>query len=134
MKPVKYLVVFLFWLIFFQLLDYYFYASHLSQTNDRFVFGFIGNNLTASTVAVIFLSLIYIIIPKTKAILLLFSILSAGTISNIIERIFYGGAIDYINIWLVPSFNPSDIAIVMMVGLITICLLKNKFYDNKYLF
>jgi len=45
------------------------------------------------------------------------SILLAGTLGNLIDRVFMGHVVDYINIYIFPVFNLADICIDIGVGL-----------------
>lgn len=55
--------------------------------------------------------LIFLFIKSSKKYLLPLTIISVGALSNIIDRIFYPGVIDYINIGFWSIFNLSDIYI-----------------------
>ena len=48
------------------------------------------------------------------------SILLAGTLGNLIDRILLGHVVDYINIYIFPVFNLADICIDIGVGLFLI--------------
>lgn len=48
------------------------------------------------------------------------SILLAGTLGNLIDRILLGHVVDYINIYIFPVFNLADICIDIGVGLFII--------------
>jgi len=57
------------------------------------------------------------------------SMILAGGISNLIDRIFYGGVVDYLNITKLiktfPIFNIADCIIIIGLILFTICTFKN---------
>jgi lipoprotein signal peptidase len=125
MKKGKYFLLFLCSLVILQLVDYLFYKANFYQINTRFLFGYIGNNLIAVFVAVIFLILFYLVIPKSKTTLL-FIFLSSAVLSNIVDRIFYSGVIDYIKIWFIPTFNLADIVIVASVILVSFQMIRKK--------
>jgi len=55
------------------------------------------------------------------------ALLVGGAASNLIDRIFVGGVIDYISVWKFPVFNLADISIY--VGLIS--LLLSGYLSNK---
>lgn len=49
----------------------------------------------------------------------------AGAISNLIDRVWYGGVIDFIQLsvgsWNFPVFNGADIFIVTGIGIMVLC-------------
>lgn len=66
---------------------------------------------------------------KTSQIKLcfIFFVVFLGGLSNLIDRIFYGGVLDYIKIFIWPIFNFADILVVIGVVLLGI----NLFYIGK---
>lgn len=120
----KYFLLFLVSLAILQISDYLFYISNPYAINSKFVFGVYGDNILATVIALFLLLAIYFIIPKTKIILVLFLFLLTGTVSNIIDRFVYGGVVDYIKIWFIPTFNLADIVIIASVILIFLKVLK----------
>ncbi|HEC63868.1 MAG TPA: signal peptidase II [bacterium] len=50
---------------------------------------------------------------EDKADIYLISVLLGAGIGNFVDRIFRGGVIDYIDIWLIPTFNLADLAITL---------------------
>lgn len=50
----------------------------------------------------------------------------AGGISNLLDRMFYGGVVDFITLPFIPVFNLADILVVVGCVLIFIDLLKLK--------
>lgn len=101
--------------IFFQLINFIL-PTNLLVFNEKMLFGFAGNNtlaiilLSISIIALFFLSRKIILLSKVVWTLLL-----AGLISNLAERILRGGVLDYIRIGEFPSFNLADIAIVSSI-------------------
>lgn len=118
--------MFLCLLAILQLVDYLFYSSNIAQINNKFVFGYIGNNILAAAIAVIFLILIYLFIPKSKNITISYVFLASAVLSNVFERLFYAGVLDYIKIWFIPTFNLADIFIVISVVVISFRILQKK--------
>ena len=63
-----------------------------------------------------FLVLMYLIIQswrkKNQVLFLALVIILLGALSNLIDRMVYGYVVDYINIFIWPTFNVADIMIV----------------------
>jgi signal peptidase II len=57
----------------------------------------------------------------------------SGGISNIIDRFFFGGVIDYIKIWQFPIFNLADAAICFGVILLLIPMTGSWFILRKWM-
>jgi len=57
-------------------------------------------------------------------------IFSCG-LSNLVERIFYGGVIDYINIKILPVFNIADLMITISAIILIYSLVFYKSHPNK---
>lgn len=91
-----------------------------------------GNRSFLVAVGLISLLAIYWIFIKDKKLnnieIITYSFLVAGIIGNLIDRIFLGYIIDYLefilNGYYFPIFNLADSLIVISVGLISIALLK----------
>ncbi len=64
-----------------------------------------------------------------------YSLLIAGILGNLLDRIIYNGVIDFFSFQLfsynVPIFNIADTYIVIGVGLIFIELIRKEIYGNK---
>jgi len=112
MKRYKYPAMFLCTLLFLQLFSYIFYKFGLSQTNSQLFFGYFSGNYLAIILAIVLMILLYCIMPKQKIVFFAFFLLAAAAISNTIDRLIYGGVVDYIKIWFIPLFNFADIVIV----------------------
>lgn len=100
--------------------------------NTGIAFGMAQNNtLIILIINIIILSLIMLFIfrktLKTNLTITLFIIL-AGGFSNLLDRIFRGYVIDFIDIQIVkfPSFNVADIAVVLGILYLIIYVLKQK--------
>jgi signal peptidase II len=103
----------------FQLITYLM-PTQFVYLNTRLIFG----TLESATISIVLLSLaalisIYFLIITTKSRRLI-TFLLAGLISNLFDRIFRGGVIDYIYIHGFPMFNIPDIAIVVTITLLAI--------------
>jgi signal peptidase II len=91
-----------------------------------------GNRIFLITVAFISLGLIYWFFLKNKKLnkleIYTYSFLIAGIIGNLIDRIYYGYVIDYlefiINEYHFPIFNLADMMIVISVMIISYLTLK----------
>lgn len=55
-----------------------------------------------------------------------FQLVLAGGLSNLLDRVFRGGVVDFISFWFFPSFNLADIVIVVGVTLLSVDLLKSR--------
>jgi signal peptidase II len=65
-------------------------------------------------------------IPKKTSVMIYIALILGGTISNLIDRIFHGYVIDFIDLRIWPSFNIADAVITIgVIGLI-LYLLKRK--------
>jgi signal peptidase II len=90
--------------------------------NTGFFFGFIPvNGLIFSLILIVIwlaLSVIFVrFISQHKLIFATYiGFILLGGLSNIIDRIWYGGVIDYIAIASFPIFNLSDVFIVIGAG------------------
>ena len=85
-----------------------------TQINQNFIFGLVSNNVVLMLVSVVII-VVMICVAASRinhffwpAILIV-----SGAVSNIISRIIYGGVIDYIKIWFIPTFNVSDVLIIL---------------------
>ncbi len=52
---------------------------------------------------------------QKQMIFLPLSLIITGAVSNILDRLLYGGVVDFINIWQFPVFNLSDVYITIGV-------------------
>ena len=52
--------------------------------------------------------------------------LASGAVGNLIDRIFYGYVVDFMELWIIPIFNVADMLIVFSVILIVWNLLFSK--------
>ncbi len=72
-----------------------------------------------STTLIIIFFLIYIAIKKIQQKeyikSFLFSLIIIGAMSNLIDRLLYGGVIDFIKIWNFPVFNLADAYITISI-------------------
>jgi signal peptidase II len=79
--------------------------------NYQMIFGLIGDNFTAYLVSfLIFVLLVYLYFKNIIGLEII--LILAGLLSNVLDRLFYGGVIDYFSIFFTPKFNLADILIV----------------------
>jgi signal peptidase II len=94
-----------------QLIDFLAVKCLQYSLNQRLIFGLIGNNLTAYFLALaILIILIYLFWKKIVGIEAVFIL--AGLLSNVLDRIIYGGAVDYLSLFSIPKFNLADVCII----------------------
>lgn len=98
--------------------DRFFYTVH----NTGAAFGLFQNmTLILIVISIIVIGIIlYYYKSLTKASLTVYTgLILGGTISNLIDRIFLGYVIDFINFRIWPAFNLADLAITIgVIGLI----------------
>lgn len=96
--------------------------------NSGFLFGYVDSNLLASLVLVVgavstFWLAIVLNYPTYHYSLIF---LAAGLTSNLIDRTFRGGVIDYFLFGNFPAFNFADVCIVTSLALMAFLFLKQK--------
>lgn len=84
--------------------------------NPNFIFGLVQGNVLAIITSMIILLLMLIFSNKFLKLGLVMVV--AGLISNVADRFFYGGIIDYFKIWIIPTFNLADVLIIIGIILI----------------
>lgn len=100
-----------------QLIDYYFFKSgNFLYLNSKLFFGLIGNNLIAIILSLILIIIAYQILASKH--LLEYAIITGATLSNILDRIFYNGVVDYIQLPFLPNFNVADVLIILSLSVI----------------
>lgn len=97
----------------FIICDYALRYASFAVLNSSFIFGLAGTNLIAILISSVFLNLLWVIAGRNKSAYWPLVFISSAALSNILDRIFYGGVIDYITLPLVPKFNISDLVIVL---------------------
>ena len=97
-------------------------------TNTGISFGlFKGNNLAMIIIYLVVLGLlIYYLLKQKPMHQTWYYLIITGLIGNLIDRIFRGYVIDFINFKIWPVFNLADVFIVAGVVMIIIMLIKNK--------
>lgn len=99
--------------------------SDIINFNDRMLFGLYGNNFFS---IILSMTLIIVLLSLRKKHFFPVVFIVAGSISNIFDRLFYGGAVDYLKITNFPVFNISDILIVIGLFVLAFQLIKD---ENK---
>lgn len=106
----------------------FFNITHLNNTGIAFSF-FTGNNkiLLVINLAVILL-LVYVLKfnnLKKGSVYIAYGLILGGALSNLWDRFFYGGVIDYIDFKVWPVFNVADAAITIGAMLIVYSMFKD---------
>jgi signal peptidase II len=104
-------------LIFLQIADYFVHKYGSADVNYQFVFGVLGDNAIAIIVSLILIAILVVSHKKGLIETVPVYLISAGALSNILDRIFYGGVVDYFTLPLIPTFNLADICIVTGIGI-----------------
>jgi len=101
-------------------IDKFFYLSH--RVNKGAAWSFLaekswGIYVLSSISAIVSLILLYIIYKTNiKSLKIILSIIAAGSIGNLIDRVFFGGVIDFLEFhfgsYIFPTFNVADSLIV----------------------
>ena len=89
----------------------------------NFSFLFIWVNLSI----IIYLFLYFLFRLKKNNFLLPMALILGGAISNLLDRVFYGGVLDYLNFRSFPTFNLADTYITFGI----ILILKDAFFKKK---
>jgi lipoprotein signal peptidase len=85
------------------------------MVNNQFVFGLVGTNLIAILISIfIIIALIIFFLFQQKKYSLWILLLFTGAISILIDRLIYGGAVDYFPVYFFKT-NLADI--VLSIGI-----------------
>ena len=107
----KFIYISLTLLLLVQLVDFLVRDNLRFSLNQQLFFGLIGNNLIAYAIVIPVLTIIIYLFVK-KIIGIEACLIVTGLVSNIFDRIFYGGVVDYFSIFFIPKFNLADILII----------------------
>lgn len=80
--------------------------------NQSLFFGYLGNNIVGICVSIFLLLLLSIFCFRGYIQTTVYILVSGGAVSNLIDRISYGGVVDYIKFFNLPSFNFADLVII----------------------
>lgn len=117
-----------FLVLFLQYLVFIFSDSHIHVINSKIVFGFLLNNKIAIAIDIVVLFTgITVLFIKSQINSLGLIFFLAGVISNLLDRTFAGGVIDYFKIYNFPVFNLADVFIIFGVSVIGIDFLTSNF-------
>jgi lipoprotein signal peptidase len=84
----------------------------LATLNNGFVFGFLDSNSGAITLSFLAMILVVLFVYQKKISVLTGFLFILGATSNILDRIFYGGVVDYLQLFHISKFNLADVLIV----------------------
>lgn len=111
-KLLKILIIFFLLIAIFQLMDRMAVIFLNYYLNNQLIYGLTLNNQLAIASSVVILCLCIWLAVKLKINSFLIIIFVAAVISNVLDRIFYGGVVDYIGFFGFFIINPADIFIV----------------------
>ena len=100
-----------------------------STTNTGAAFGLFKDNTTSIiliSLIIIGLSLYYLIKSNVLILSIGLSFFFGGAVSNLLDRIFLGYVRDFIQVFIIPTFNIADMFNVIGAFLIIIYLVKKK--------
>jgi signal peptidase II len=104
-----------------------FHLTYITNTGSAFGL-FKGINLFFILFSIIVIVIILYFIKRIKenekALQLAVGLLLGGTIGNLMDRIFHGSVIDFIDFRIWPVFNIADSAVTISVALLIILLWK----------
>jgi len=103
---------------------------HITLVHNRgAAFGMLKNQTPIFVVTSIFaIVLIYLSLKenkRNKIFTLALSLILAGALGNLIDRLFFGYVIDFLDFRVWPVFNIADSAITIGAILLGICILKS---------
>jgi len=104
-------------LILLQAIDYIVQKYGTAEINSQLIFGTLGDNAIAVSISLILILILVISHKKGLIETAPVYLIIAGAISNILDRIFYGGVVDYFALSFIPTFNVADIFIVAGIGI-----------------
>ena len=109
-------------LVILQFTDFFIYNNFSIFLNPNFVFGLVQGNIFAIITSIIVLILILFFLNNY----LCFGhpLVIGGLISNIADRLFYGGTVDYFKLWIIPTFNLADVLIIIGIIFIVLKIIK----------
>ena len=110
--------LFLFVILILRVITRFFVFSTDYALNSKMCFGLYLNNAVAAAILALFFvvfAIWYYFKPKYQLPILLIEV---GILSNLMDRIFFDGVVDYLNFWFIPTFNLADVLIVIGIVLL----------------
>ena len=104
--------LFLILLVLDRLTKLYFFDVSVLNTGIAFSF-FVGNNLFLLVLGFLFFLGLCFWYLKEPSVGVVF--LAAGALGNVVDRLLYGGVIDFIDVGFWPVFNLADVFLVVGV-------------------
>ncbi len=104
--------LFLLTILILRVVTRFFVFSTDYTLNSKICFGLYLNNAVAAAILALFFvvfAIWYYFKPKYQLPILLIEV---GILSNLMDRIFFDGVVDYLNFWFIPTFNLADVLIV----------------------
>lgn len=126
MNHYKNIGLFIVLLTILRILARFFVDKNTGFINQKIFFGLVLNNSLAIAILILFFvvfSLVYYYKPNFRIPVVFIEV---GIVSNLCDRIFFGGVVDYIDFWIIPIFNFADILLVLGLALIILKMILNK--------
>jgi lipoprotein signal peptidase len=113
-----FMIVFI--LILLQIIEWAVFRNFSFSLNAKAIFGSVSvpRILILSTCLVFFV--LFLTVKKYQ---FGFGLLLVGSLSNLLDRIFYGGVLDYLKVPYIPTFNFADITITIGAFLIILVII-----------
>jgi signal peptidase II len=99
----------------------------ITTLNDGWFFGIAKCNFWSVIFSLFLLAVLFVIQKKHSRFTGAIILIAGGAISNMLERIIYGGIVDYVSVGAFPVFNLADIFITGGC----IVLISNAFLSSK---
>ena len=96
-----------------------------SSLNTGAAFSILQGYIWLFILIAVIVSLVIIFYRNETKYQLGMGILLGGTLGNLIDRIFYGGVIDFIRIYTIPLFNLADVSNIIGALMIIYIMYKN---------
>ena len=94
--------------------------------NNKVFFGLALSNSWAMVFGLLVVVVILLYQVYAKKISVLLCLIAAAVFSNVLDRIFHGGVVDYLSFQKLPTFNLADIVIVVSVAYLCLLVITQK--------